>query len=38
MVLIDGELHAHWRLSADRLRSALEDAIRTESASQGEAR
>ncbi|MFI8633886.1 glutaredoxin family protein [Microbacterium sp. NPDC077663] len=23
VVLIDGELHAHWRLSADRLRSAL---------------
>ncbi|KJL47462.1 hypothetical protein RS84_02256 [Microbacterium hydrocarbonoxydans] len=27
VVLIDGELHAHWRLSADRLRSALEDAV-----------
>jgi hypothetical protein len=26
VVLIDGELHAHWRLSADRLRSALEEA------------
>jgi hypothetical protein len=23
VVLIDGELHAHWRLSADRLRDAL---------------
>lgn len=23
VVLIDGEVHAHWRLSADRLRSAL---------------
>lgn len=23
VVLIDGELHAHWRLSADRLRAAL---------------
>lgn len=23
VVLIDGELHAHWRLSADRLRTAL---------------
>lgn len=23
VVLIDDELHAHWRLSADRLRSAL---------------
>ncbi|WP_372967677.1 glutaredoxin family protein [Microbacterium sp.] len=27
VVLIDGELHAHWRLSADRLRNALEDAV-----------
>lgn len=26
VVLIDGELHAHWRLSADRLRHALEEA------------
>lgn len=23
VVLIDGELHAHWRVSADRLRAAL---------------
>jgi glutaredoxin-related protein len=23
VVLIDGELHAHWRLSADRLRAAI---------------
>lgn len=23
VVLVDGELHAHWRLSADRLRTAL---------------
>jgi hypothetical protein len=23
VVLIDGDLHAHWRLSADRLRDAL---------------
>ncbi len=23
VVLIDGELHAHWRVSADRLRTAL---------------
>ncbi len=23
VVLIDGRLHAHWRLSADRLRTAL---------------
>lgn len=28
VVLIDGELHAHWRLSADRLRDALLDAER----------
>jgi hypothetical protein len=28
VVLIDGEFHAHWRLSADRLRDSLEDAIR----------
>lgn len=28
VVLIDGELHAHWRLSADRLREALEAAVR----------
>lgn len=27
VVLIDGELHAHWRLSADRLRDALVDAV-----------
>lgn len=27
VVLIDGEVHAHWRLSADRLRSALEEAV-----------
>ena len=27
VVLIDGELHAHWRLSADRLREALEEAV-----------
>lgn len=26
VVLIDDELHAHWRLSADRLRLALEEA------------
>lgn len=30
VVLIDGELHAHWRLSADRLKQALEEAVRTE--------
>ncbi len=23
VVLVDGQLHAHWRLSADRLRAAL---------------
>lgn len=26
VVLIDGRLHAHWRVSADRLREALLDA------------
>lgn len=26
VVLIDGALHAHWRVSADRLRDALRDA------------
>lgn len=26
VVLIDGELHAHWRVSADRLRTAILDA------------
>lgn len=30
VVLIDGELHAHWRLQADRLRTALEDAVRSD--------
>lgn len=28
VVLIDGELHAHWRVSPDRLRTALEEAAR----------
>jgi len=28
VVLIDGQLHAHWRLSADRLRTALMEAVR----------
>lgn len=28
VVLIDGALHSHWRVSSDRLRAALEDAIR----------
>jgi predicted thioredoxin/glutaredoxin len=28
VVLIDGEVHAHWRLAPDRLRAALEDAVR----------
>ena len=27
VVLIDGQLHAHWRVSPERLRSALEEAI-----------
>ncbi|QKJ18508.1 glutaredoxin family protein [Microbacterium hominis] len=26
VVLIDGDLHAHWRVSPDRLRAALADA------------
>ncbi len=28
VVLIDGQLHAHWRVSPDRLRTALEEALR----------
>ncbi|MFG6444198.1 glutaredoxin family protein [Microbacterium sp. P07] len=32
VVLVDGELHAHWRLSADRLRATLVEA-HTEGAS-----
>lgn len=35
VVLIDGQLHAHWRLSADRLREALEDAVRADSGNEG---
>lgn len=27
VVLIDGQLHAHWRLSPERLRDALESAV-----------
>ena len=27
VVLIDGELHGHWRVSPDRLRAALDGAI-----------
>ncbi|MFE6995788.1 glutaredoxin family protein [Microbacterium sp. NPDC057659] len=27
VVLIDGEFHAHWRVSPDRLRTALEEKI-----------
>ena len=30
VVLIDGELHAHWRVSPDRLREALEEAVDAE--------
>ncbi|MFB8189559.1 glutaredoxin family protein [Microbacterium sp. NPDC055988] len=30
VVLIDGDLHAHWRVSPDRLREALEAAVRGE--------
>ena len=28
VVLIDGALHAHWRLSPERLRLALEESVR----------
>ncbi|MFK3676584.1 glutaredoxin family protein [Microbacterium sp. NPDC090218] len=28
VVLIDGELHTHWRVTPDRLREALENAVR----------
>ncbi|MCT1476632.1 glutaredoxin family protein [Microbacterium sp. p3-SID336] len=28
VVLIDGRLHAHWRVAPDRLREALEEAVR----------
>lgn len=28
VVLIDGDLHAHWRVSADRLRTALAERAR----------
>lgn len=27
VVLIDGEFHAHWRVTPDRFRQALEDAV-----------
>lgn len=27
VVLIDGELHAHWRVSPDRLREALKETV-----------
>ncbi|MBB4668068.1 hypothetical protein BKA24_002777 [Microbacterium marinum] len=27
VVLVDGELHAHWRVSADRLRAALAEGV-----------
>lgn len=30
VVLIDGRLHAHWRVSPDRLREALEEAVDAE--------
>jgi hypothetical protein len=30
VVLIDGALHAHWRVSADRLRTALEESVRAD--------
>ncbi|MEJ1088149.1 glutaredoxin family protein [Microbacterium sp. Mu-80] len=28
VVLIDGELHAHWRVSPDRLRTSLEEKLK----------
>ncbi|MEV7631770.1 glutaredoxin family protein [Microbacterium sp. NPDC089318] len=28
VVLIDGAMHAHWRVSPDRLRTALEEAMK----------
>lgn len=28
VVLIDGELHAHWRVSPERLRNALEEKLK----------
>ncbi|MEV8251703.1 glutaredoxin family protein [Microbacterium sp. NPDC076768] len=31
VVLIDGELHAHWRVTPDRLRTALEQAVSADS-------
>lgn len=30
VVLIDGELHAHWRVAPDRLREALEESVRAD--------
>ncbi|MGS0561391.1 glutaredoxin family protein [Microbacterium aurugineum] len=30
VLLIDGELHAHWRVTPDRLREALETAVRSD--------
>ncbi|MBS0023153.1 glutaredoxin family protein [Microbacterium paraoxydans] len=39
VVLIDGHLHAHWRVSPDRLRAALEEAVSADArADQKEAR
>ena len=35
VVLIDGHLHAHWRVSADRLRDALENAVRGDAENDG---
>jgi predicted thioredoxin/glutaredoxin len=29
VILIDGELHSHWRVSPDRLRHALEESVRS---------
>ncbi|GLJ80995.1 glutaredoxin family protein [Microbacterium imperiale] len=38
VVLIDDRLHAHWRVSADRLRSALADSVTTDAAPAAPAR
>lgn len=36
VVLIDDKLHAHWRIAPDRLRAALEDALREPAPAQEE--
>ncbi|UWF77824.1 MULTISPECIES: glutaredoxin family protein [Microbacterium] len=32
VILIDGRLHAHWRVAPERLRAALEESLRTDAA------